>query len=121
MFRFIYNVVQVIFYCFWSLVLTVITGKMPKISPYHFDRQIRGDGMFDICSDKYIEDNTFSNASEDLKRRIIDDYILFLGKQDNFTNIVNPISFPIFDGRGIVGKRGYYPVMKEALTKYLKQ
>jgi len=121
MFRFIYNLFQSILFSAWFIVLIIITGKMSKISLYHFDRQIRGNGMFDVCSDQYIKDDSFSNVSDKLKKRIIEDYINFLSKDDNFENVVGSISFPIFDGRGIIGKRGYYPVMQETLRKYLKQ
>lgn len=75
MFQFIYNVTQSILVSLWMILLTIITGKLPKVSLYHFDKRAENGGAFDICSDKYIKTNDHSNVSKECKDIIINKYI----------------------------------------------
>lgn len=120
MFQFIYNVIQSIFLSLWMILMTIITGKLPKISLYHFDKQAEYNSPFDVCSDKYIKTNYDSNVSNKCKHVIIDEYINSLSKNKKFSSVVSTIDFPIFDGKDIIGTQGYYNIMQDCLKDYIK-
>jgi hypothetical protein len=104
----------------WGLIMTIITGKMVKISPYHFDKQSDNNTFFNICSDKYIKINLTNNVSKSAKIKIIQEFISHLSKDENFTNPVNQAKFPIFNGSEIIGTSNYYSVIEDSLKEYSK-
>jgi hypothetical protein len=103
------------------ILLTIITGKMSKVSLYHFDNELENNGFFDICSDKYIKTNYFSNVSDKCKYAIISDFLSNLSRNKKFTSVVSTVSFPIFDGKEIIGTQGYYPILQDCLKDYIKE
>jgi len=121
MFQLIYNIISAIFYSIWSTALTIITGKLAKISPYHADKPLLHDNsMFDICSDKYIKTDTPRLVTDWCKERIIKDFINHLSKDDKFIIPVNDAKFPIFDGKEIIGESNVYSVMEDSLKDYIR-
>ena len=54
------------------------------------------------------------------KKQIIEDYMSYLNSCRDFTNVINQVNFPIFDGVDIVGSQGHYPVMKKCLDEHIK-
>lgn len=121
MFQFIYNVLQSIFNLFWMILLTIITGKMSKISPYHFDRGLHDNGFFNICSDEFIKTNHPKNVSPYCKKLIIEKFLdEGLSKNKQFLNVTTTVSFPIFDGKEITGSMGCYSVIQNCIEEYIK-
>jgi hypothetical protein len=55
MFQYIFNILITVFYSLWSLFLTIVTGKTPKVSVYHFSNGSHDSSMFMICSDEQIK------------------------------------------------------------------
>lgn len=121
MFQFIYNVFQSISFSIWSIIMTIITGKMVKISHYHLDKSYLDNNAFDICSDKYIKTDKERLVSEKAKKLIIEDFIAYLSTQTNFNIPVSKANFPIFDGDKIIGNSNVYSVMEECLENYLNK
>jgi hypothetical protein len=113
MFRFIYNVNSTVISSVLFIILAIITGKMPKISVYHFDKGSHFNDLFDICSDTYIKTNSSKNVSDDCKMFIINEFIDYLHKQEEFKNVVSSINFPIFDGKEVIGDKGFYTTITE--------
>ena len=113
MFRFTHNVLQTVCFSIISIFLAIITGKMPKISVYHFDKRSRFNDLFYICSDTYIKTNSSKNVSDNCKMFIINEFIDYLHKQEEFKNVVSSINFPIFDGKEVIGDKGFYTTITE--------
>lgn len=119
--QFFYNVCQSIFAFIWMLILTIITGKMSKISFYHFEQQSEDINFFDLCSDKYIKTNYAANVSNGCRENIIQQFIDDLSENEKFTSVVSGVEFPIFNGKAIVGSRSYYPVLQDCLKDYMSK
>ena len=119
MFQFIYNIIQSIVYSIWIIIMTIITGKMIKVSPYHFDKQSDNNGFFDICRDKYIKINHPSNVSDSCKKIIIADFIDYINRDEYFYSNANNTDFPIFSGSKIVRRIGIKEAMRNGLNNYI--
>lgn len=120
MFEYCYNVMIIIIHGLWMLILTIITGKMSKISVYHFNERSHDNSFFDVCNEYYIKTNNPSMVTPKCKKQIIEDYISYLNTCKDFSNVISGIDFPIFDGVDIVGSQGHYPVMKKCLDEHIK-
>jgi hypothetical protein len=59
------------------LILTIITGKLSKISVYH-TWNTTDTSIFNICSDEYIKTNFPSQVSDKCKKKIIQDFIDYI-------------------------------------------
>ena len=121
MFQFIYNVMQSISFSIWSIIMTIITGKMVKISHYHMEKNSLDNSAIDICSDKYIKTDKVHLVSEKAKKLIIEDFIEHLSTEGEFYNPVSRANFPIFDGNEIIGESNVYSVMYKCLDNYLNK
>lgn len=120
MIQFIFNLTQVVVFSIWSIFLTFITGKLPKISAYHFDHATHHNSIFDICNDKYIKVNNSYVVSDLAKKKIISEFIDSLHKQEQFRNATSKTNFPMFDGVDIIGNRGFFSAIREQVDNYLK-
>jgi len=120
MFQIIYNIITATFFAMWSIILTVITGKLSKVSPYHFDKQSEDNSFFNICNDKFKKINYPSNVSENCKIAIIRDFIDHLTEDKNFASNVNTVKFPIFNGKEIIGNSNLHSVISKSLNEYIK-
>lgn len=121
MFQFIYNVTQSIFTSIWFIIMTIVTGKMVKVSPYEFDWKKEDNTFFNICNDKFIKTNYDSNVSSKCKELIISDFIEHLSRDNNFHFPTTEIDYPIFDGKDIVGTQTYYSVIQKSLKDYVRK
>lgn len=121
MFRFIYNVVQTVLISMWYTIMTIITGKMVKVSIYHFDSKKDDNTLFNVCNDKFKKTNYASNVSSECKKTIINNFIEHLVKDENFHNPLSDIEFPIFDGKEIIGNDSYLNVIQTSLDDFIKQ
>jgi len=119
MIKIIANIIMSVGYSIISIITTIITGKLVKVSPYHF---VKGEGEFyNLASDKHEKVKNISLVSERVIEHIIDNYIKELGGNENFENVVINVEFPIFDGNRVIGHRGYYPVLIETKCKLLNK
>lgn len=118
MFQILYNFITVIFFSIWSIILTIFTGKLPKISAYHWDRNSENNTSTDFCSDKYIKTNMCRNVSNECKQLIIEDFLSHLMKDEKFINPVHKAIFPIFDGKEIIGQTSVSTVIQKSLKDY---
>lgn len=118
MFQLIYNITVTFAYSFWSIIMTIITGKMTKISPYHMDHHSFDCSPISICSDKYIKTNRPSLVSDEAKLRIIQDYIDNLASDPKFRHIMAEVDFPIFDGKEIIGSSNFHSEVMSHLKTY---
>ena len=107
MFQLLYNIIQSTFLSLYFIIMTIITGKLPKISLYHFDSSFKGHNGFNICSDKFIKENIPSEVSNEAKHKIIEDFIFSLAKEEQFHNIMCDIEFPLFNGKEVYGTTYY--------------
>lgn len=123
MFRFIYNVWVTIAYSIWSILLSIITGKMPKISVYHS----QNDGVsfeqtpINICSDKFKKVYRKDVVDDYTKQSIIEDFLSHLLNDKKFINPVNEVSFPIFDGKNLIGDQSVSFIIEESLKDYIQK
>jgi hypothetical protein len=120
MFQLCYNISVAIHCSIYHLLLTIITGKLPKISYYHFEKDSLGNNFFNICNDKFIKTNYKNNVSNDCKRLIIKEYIDSLHNDEYFKNAISSARFPIFNGKEIIGNSNSYSVMSDFLDKNYK-
>jgi hypothetical protein len=120
MFKACYNISFSFIVSIHFMILTIITGKMSKISPYHFETNDHDNGVLDVCSDKYKQTHLPSNVSVACKELIINDFLTKLARYPKFDTQVGRINFPIFDGQEIIGTQGYYTVIQDCLKDYLK-
>jgi len=120
MFKLIYNVFQTIGFSMFSISLSIVYGKMPKISAYHFNTSSQDNGVFDITNDKYIKTNSPDNVSGNCKRIIINEFINHLYSTNEFSNVIEDVEFPVFDGKEVVGNINFFTVVKNinALRQY---
>jgi hypothetical protein len=121
MFQFIYNVTQSIFTSIWFIIMTIMTGKMVKVSPYSFDNQTEGNSFFNICSDRFKKTNYPSNVSDKCKELIISDFIHHLSGDSKFTAPTSSVEYPIFDGKEFIGTQSWHSVMKNSLSDYVRK
>jgi len=122
MFQFIYNLNQTLFWSCWYIIMAIITGKMPKISPYHLDNNCLDNSFIDICSDKYQKIDKPSLVTQKAKELIINEFILHLTKDDKFMKpIIKGARFPIFNGEDIIGLSNVQSVMNDSLKHFLNK
>ena len=121
MIQIIYNIASALVTGIWFFILTVFTGKLPKISYYHFDHQTFNNSFFDVCSDKYKVINRNDMVHEDCQKRIIKDFLLYLQSDKNFKNPISEVDFPIFDGKHIMGSTNINGVMQKSLIEYFNK
>jgi len=101
------------------IIITIVTGKLSRVSPYDIVHDtIEYDSVFDITSDDLIKTNYPQNVSDSCKEIIIEDFIESLSKNPKFHNPTCHTSYPIFNGKEIIGNQGYYPVLLECLEDY---
>jgi hypothetical protein len=120
MFQVIYNVVQSFSFSVWSIIMTIITGKMVKISHYHLDKDCFNNNAFDICSDKYIKTDKMNMVTDAVKKQIINHFIAHLSASKEFLNSTSDIKAPIFDGKDIIGTKGLFPLLDEEKEKFIQ-
>lgn len=101
--------------------MTIITGKMVKVSPYEFDGQKEDNTFFNICNDKLTKTNYPSNVSKNCKEIIIADFIDHLSRDTNFHYPTTKIEYPVFDGKEIIGIQTYYSVIQKSLKDYIRK
>lgn len=120
MFKYLGNVIGTIGISLFTIIMTIITGKLSKISNYHLIHDsIECDGPLDICSDKLIKTNFSSNVSINCQKSIIMDFIDSLNKNQRFKNPTSQVKYPIFNGQSLIGTQGYYPVLLKCLDEYI--
>lgn len=118
MIRFIYNLIYTIFYSIWCIIITIITGKMSKVSAYHSERQLHDVSLIDVTDDMHIKTNNTSLVTNEAKEKIISDFIEHLINDDNFTNPINETNFPIFNGSEIIGSTTVNNIINKSLKNY---
>jgi len=101
-------------------ILTLVTGKLSKVSPYHLDRATGNHGLTGICSDQFIKTDDVRLVSARCKRTIIQEFISELSTYDDFANVVSDIDFPLFDGKEVYGATRYNSVIQNCLNQYIK-
>ena len=120
MFQVIYNVVQAFSFSIWAIIMTIVTGKMVKISHYHMEKTSFDNGVFDICSDKYIKTDKVNMVTDVVKRQIINQFITHLSVSREFLSSTSDIKVPIFDGKDIIGTKGLFPLLNEEKEKFIQ-
>ncbi len=75
MFNFIFNVLLSVVYGLWSIIMTLVTGKLCKISTYHSYHNSHDANPFEVCKDRYIKTQYPTNVSVTCKRQIISDFL----------------------------------------------
>lgn len=75
MFSFIFNVLLSIVYGFHSIIMTLITGKLCKISTYHHYHNSHDANPFEVCSDNFIKTQLPQNVSASCRVQIISEFL----------------------------------------------
>lgn len=120
MFQVIYNVVQAFSFSIWAIIMTIVTGKMVKISHYHIEKNSFDNSIFNICSDKYIKTDKMNMVTDAVKKQIINHFITHLSASKEFLNSTSDIEVPIFDGKDIIGTKGLFPLLDEEKEKFIQ-
>lgn len=117
MFEFTYNLVSTTIYYIVSIVMLIITGRIPRVSAYH----IHSDNysLLGICDPKNEKVFSPEYVDDTLKEELIKKFIDHLMNDPNFINPVSEINFPYFDGKEIIGTNSCYSVILNSLNKYL--
>ena len=118
MFRLIYNVCTSFSLSIWFILMSIITGKISKVSIYHMGKF--GISPFDVCSEKYIKIENSDFVDSYTKEEIIRKFINHLSKDEKFSNVVDGIDFPIFDGVEITGSTNFNDVISKSLNEFIK-
>jgi hypothetical protein len=119
MFRFIGNVFMAFDYSCWSFVMTVITGRLATISPHKLIED--GDAYsWNLCSEKHIKAQYIADVDVRVKEQIIRKFVAHLG-DSQFDVVIKDVSFPIFDGKDVIGEQGYYPVLNKEIDNFIKE
>lgn len=116
MFNLFLNLILMLWYSISSILLTIITGKLPKISPYHLLNHYDYSGIDLIKStyiDRYSQVDALDLVSDATKKRIIDNFIHDISKD----RIIHPSllenSIPIYEGNKNIGNMSYVSALKE--------
>lgn len=116
----IHNIFTTLAYNVYSLIMTIITGKIPKVSAYHFDKTDYGNNVINICNDKNIKCDNVNYVSDKVKKKIISDFIHELSKDDKFNIPTSKINYPIFNGEKIIGHASWYSIVDTILNEKYK-
>lgn len=122
MFRLINNILFSFFYSIWSIFMTMVTGKLVKVSAYHSENSIFDSTVFNITNDKHIKIDQPYFVSEECKIRIIKYFIDHLERDENLTSPISDSNckFPMFDGSRIIGESNVHSVINKSLKDYIK-
>ena len=70
----LHNILSAFYVAGWMFIVSLFTGKMPKVSVYHFEKY-SDSTLFDVTSDKYIKTDRPDLVTDECKKRIIEEYI----------------------------------------------
>ena len=117
----IWNIVVTIWANLFLTILSIITGKMPKVSVYDYVNDTFDCGAFGACNDKFLTVNRVDKIHKDCQKRIIQEFLTYLQGDENFKNPISDVDFPIFDGKEIIGTQSCYTVIQKSLTEYFNK
>lgn len=116
MFNLALNIIFILWYSIFTIILTIITGRLPKISPYHLINHYDYTAIDLIKStylDRYRKVDALDLVSDATKKRIIDNFIHDISKD----RIIHPCllenSIPIYEGNKSIGNMSYVSALKE--------
>lgn len=75
MFSFILNIIWATSCAIRDVVLTIITGKLSKISAYHLWHNSHDANPFEVCSDNFIKTQLPQNVSASCRVQIISEFL----------------------------------------------
>ena len=86
MFNLICNITMSVITSIWFIYLTIVTGKMSKVSIYHFIKEPVNSNFYDICGDEYIKATKQSQLSNECKETTIKRFLLHLEATEGYNN-----------------------------------
>lgn len=89
MFKLLFNILCSFGFAVWSVILTIITGRIPTVNCYIFTNNLEDTGPFVICSHYHKQIHSKKNVSDSCKVNIIGDYITSLEKDREFIEFID--------------------------------